>query len=96
MKKLLILAIFFYILAILETSFFVHFKIFSFLPSLILISQIFIALLEKPYKNEAFFSAIFGGFFLDIFSERPLGFNILTLFFITLFLKEILKRYVRI
>ncbi|MCD6402564.1 rod shape-determining protein MreD [bacterium] len=96
MKKFLILAIFFYILAILETSFFIHFKFFSFLPNLILISQILITLFEKPYKTDALYSAILAGFFLDIFSEKPLGFNIITLFFITFFLKEILKRYVRI
>jgi len=96
MKKLLILIIFFYILALLQTSFLIHFKVFFIFPNLILISQILITLFENPKKNLAIFSAIPAGFFWDIFSENPIGQGILILFSITLFLKLILRKHVRI
>ncbi len=96
MKKLLILIIFFYILALLQTSFFIHFDFFRFSPNIILISQILITLFEDPNKNLSIFSAIPAGFFWDIFSENPIGFGILTLISISVFLKIILRKYVRI
>ena len=96
MKKYLFFIIFFYFLALLESSFFIHFKFFSFLPSLILISQILITLFEDPNKNLAMFSAFWAGFFWDIFSGRRLGVGIVSMFALSFFLKLILRKYVRI
>ena len=95
-KKLLILIIFFYILSLLQTSFFIHFDFFRFFPNIILVSQILITVFEDPNKNLAIFSAVSAGFFWDIFSENPVGFGILILLSISVFLKIILRKYVRI
>jgi len=96
MKKILFLIIFFYIISLLETSFFIHFNFFRFFPNIILIFQILITLFEDPNKNLAIFSAVSAGFFWDIFSENPVGFGILILLLISIFLKIILRKYVRI
>jgi len=96
MKKILLLIIFFYTISLLESSFLIHFKFFSCFPSIILISQILITLLEDPEKNLAIFSAIIAGFFWDIFSDRPIGLGILILLLTSLFLKIFLRKYVRI
>ncbi len=96
MKKILFLIIFFYIISLLETSFFIHFNFFRFFPNIILIFQILITLFEDPNKNLAIFSAVSAGFFWDIFSENPIGFSILILLSISVFLKIVLRKYVRI
>lgn len=96
MKKILFLIIFFYIISLLETSFFIHFNFFPFFPNIILIFQILITLFEDPNKNLAIFSAVSAGFFWDIFSENPIGFSILILLSISVFLKIVLRKYVRI
>ncbi len=96
MKKILFLIIFFYIISLLETSFFIHFNFFRFSPNIILIFQILITLFEDPNKNLAIFSAVSAGFFWDIFSENPIGFSILILLSISVFLKIVLRKYVRI
>jgi len=86
----------FYILALLQSSFLVHFDISGYVLNFILIVTIFINLFEKPQKNLGIISAFIGGFFLDIFSENFLGFYILILLAISIFIKFILKRYVRV
>ncbi len=96
MKKILFLIIFFYVISLLETSFFIHFNFFRFFPNIILIFQILITLFEDPNKNLAIFSAVSAGFFWDIFSENPIGFSILILLSISVFLKIVLRKYVRI
>ena len=96
MKKYLILIILFYLISLFQASFLIHFKIFSFFPNLILISQILITIFEDPKENLALFSSIPAGFFWDIFSENPFGLGIGVLFTISLFIKIILKEYVRI
>lgn len=95
-KKILILIIFFYILALFQTSFLVYFNLLGRFAdwSLILISVIAINLLEKPKNYSGYFSATIGGFFLDIFSENFIGFYILILFLLAFFIKFVLKRYI--
>lgn len=98
MKKIFIFILFFYILVLLQTSFLIHFNIFlsGFLGgSLILIAIFFINLFEKTEEKSGLFLAFFGGFLLDIFSENLFGFYILILMVIAIFIKFILKRYVR-
>jgi len=94
-KKTLILIIFFYVLALLQTSFLVHFHILGIVPNFIFIAVILINLFEKPQKNSGILSAFIGGFFLDIFSSRFIGFNILILVGLSFFIKFILKKYVQ-
>lgn len=98
-KRILILILFFYFLVLLQTSFLVHFNLFlgwriGF--SLVLISVILINLFEKLENYSGLLSAFLGGFFLDIFSENFIGLYILILLLLAIFIKFILKRYVRI
>lgn len=96
MKKILILIIFFYILILFQTSFLIHFPILGLIPNLVLISVILLNLFEKPQNYSGYFSAFIGGFFLDIFSENFIGFYVLISLGLAVFIKLILKRYVRL
>lgn len=92
-KKILLLIVFFYILAISQTSFFIHWKI---IPNLILIAVILINLFESPKEDSGLFAALWAGLFWDVFSQSPFGFYTLILLMVALFIKLIFKKYVRI
>jgi len=98
-KKFLAIVIFFYILALLQTSFLVHFNIFSgwlvgygLILAMIILINLFIPR-QRFYGLE---TAFIGGFFWDIFSNRPIGVSILILVLLAFFINFILKRYVQI
>ena len=97
MRKILILAILFYILVLLQTSFLVHFNIFGHVPNFILFLVIVLSISETPTPKfgvgAGVWGAVFGGFFLDIFSSGPIGFQILIYTAISIFIKLILKKY---
>jgi len=98
MRKFFLLAFLFYILILVQTSFLVHFSIFSGRfrePILILIAIVFINLFESETKFLGIFSGIVGGLFLDVFSENFFGFYILIGLGISLFIKFVLKKYVQ-
>ncbi|MBZ1345419.1 MAG: rod shape-determining protein MreD [Candidatus Nealsonbacteria bacterium] len=96
MKKVLIFCLGFYILALLQASFFpglgLSGPIFNFILIFVLLSN----LLENPRKYNGITSAFWGGFFLDIFSENPIGLNLLILPLLAILIKIILRKYVRI
>lgn len=94
--KVILLIILFYFLALVQSSFLVHFKIFGWTPNIILIAVIFWSIIENPKKYYVLWISLIGGFFLDVFSVRFFGFNMLLLFFVSLFFKFIFKNYVRI
>jgi len=96
MKKFLFLILFFYLLTLFQASFLIHFSPVVIFPNLILIFQVLLTLFEDPPKNLTLFSAPVAGFFWDIFSENPIGLGILILILISLFLKIILRQYVRL
>lgn len=93
-KKAIILILFFYLLALLQTSFLVHFRIFGFIPNLILIFVIFYSLLESPKKHSGILAGFVGGFFMDIFSSGFIGFYVLILLAVSIFIKLVLRKYV--
>lgn len=95
-KKIFFLLIGFYILALLESSFFVHFQIFGITMSFIPILVILINLFEKTKNYLGLGSALVGGFFLDIFSENFFGFWILILLVFSVFIKFVLKKHVHL
>ncbi len=95
-KKILISIIVFYFLVLIQTSFLVHFNILGIVPNLVLISVVLWNLFEKSKNYFGLYIALIGGFFLDIFSNRLIGFYILILFALAIFLKLVFKRYVRI
>lgn len=94
-KEILILIFILYFLTLFQTSLLIHFGILSRIPSLILIFTIFFNLLEKKEEVSGIFVAIFGGFFWDIFSNLPIGFHILILLILAIFIKFVLKKYIK-
>ena len=97
LKKILILILPFYFLALLQSSFLIHFNISGIIPNFILLAVILINFFTPtPNFGVGVGSAFIGGFFLDIFSSSPIGFNVLILVALAFFIKIILKRYVRI
>ncbi len=98
-RKIISLVIGFYILVLLQTSFFVHFEALGIVPNFILIALILINLLERPERKLGIAAGFLGGLFLDIFSINSgffFGFYTLASLLISLFIKYILKKYVKI
>jgi rod shape-determining protein MreD len=97
-KKIIILVLIFYFLILMQASFLVHFSILGIVPNLVFIFVIFINILNFA-QWQKFYSAIVGGFYLDIFSlSNPFGFfgfYTLTLIACYFFIKIILEKYVR-
>ncbi len=93
-KKIVILTLTFYFLVLLQTSFFVHFKLWGFVPNLVLVSVILINIFEKPVSPAGLLAGFIGGFFLDIFSPGPIGLYVLAYSVLSLFIKLVLKKYV--
>lgn len=92
LKKILFLTLIFYLLVLFQTSFLIHFRFLNRLPSLILILVFFLNVFEKKEKKSGLISAFLGGFFWDIFSPRPIGFHIILLILLVIFIKFILKK----
>lgn len=86
--KLLTVTILFYVLGLIQNSFFVHFNILGTVPNFIFILffiLIFFSPCEKPYCRNNLFYSFIGGFFLDIFSYSYFGISFV-LFLITSFI----------
>lgn len=94
--KILIIIIFFYFLTLFQTSFLAHFNIWGLTINIVLISIIVFNIFEKSENYFGLLAAGMGGLFLDIFSSRLIGLNILILLGVAIFIKLILKSYVRI
>jgi len=95
-KKVILSALLFYFLTLLETSFLIHFSLYF--SNLILILIILINLLENRKENFGLICAFFGGFFSDIFSDTPpnfIGFHVLTYILISVFIKYLFKKHVQ-
>jgi len=93
-KRVLIIFVVFYLLALLQTSFFVHFKTWGAVPNFILILTILINVFEKPRRNTGMLAGFIGGFFLDIFSSNLIGFYALTFLTLSFLIKIIFRKYV--
>lgn len=95
-KKILFLILLSYILVLFQASLLVHFQIAGMVVNLVFISVLLWNFLEKEESILGLVHAFFGGLFLDIFSQRLIGFHVVILIAVALFLKFIFKRYVRI
>lgn len=91
MKKILASVLFFYVLALVQTSFIFHLDILNVVPNLILISVVLLNFFEEPRKKTGLVIAGIGGFFLDLFSYSYLGISILILVVLAFLLKKFLK-----
>lgn len=90
--KLLIITILFYILALIQNSFFVHFNILGAVPNFIFILffiLIFFSSREKIYSWENLFYSFVAGFFLDIFYFSYFGRAFAVLMLISLIVKKL-------
>ena len=93
-KQFLITLVIFYLLALLQTSFFVHFRMWGVVPNFIFILIIFINVFEKPQNNAGLLAGFVGGFFLDIFSSNFIGFYAFIMLVAAFLIKLIFRRYV--
>ncbi len=90
MIKYILCLFLFYFLVLFQTSFLLA----SF--NLVFYTIIIWNLLEKKENNLGIFNALIAGFFLDVFSEKFIGFNILILVISALLIKQFIRSYVRI
>ena len=80
----------FYLFAILQNSFLVHFNLFGVIPNLVFILFFILVFFEKPKNYYAIcFYAITAGFFLDVFAYSYFGVSIVLLLFIGIASKQI-------
>ncbi|MBU4350919.1 rod shape-determining protein MreD [Candidatus Parcubacteria bacterium] len=93
MKKIFISIGIIYLLIIFQTSFLAHFRSYYYLPSLAIIFVVFLNLFEKQEEKNGLIIAGACGFFLDIFSGKPLGFYTVILLIASLVIKVIVKKY---
>lgn len=95
-RKSIFLFFLFFAFALVQVSFFSHFAFWGFTPNMLFVAIFIFSLWENPISHTAFLAAIPAGFFLDVFSQKPLGFWI-ALFLGMVFALKILKQtYVRI
>jgi len=91
MKKILLFIFVFYVLALFQTSFLVHFSIFNIVPNFIFILIFTFNFIERPDKKLGFFVAGIGGFYLDLFSGFQIGTSIIVLLFLAYLIKRLLN-----
>lgn len=94
-KKIILPVISLYLLVLVQSSFLPHFSIKGFALNAALVFVILWNIFEPEKKYYGILYALIGGIFLDIFSSRPIGFNILLAGVSALFLKFIFRQYVR-
>jgi cell shape-determining protein MreD len=90
--KLLTIAVLFYVLGLIQNSFFVHFNIFGTVPNFIFtlfFILIFFSFYEKNYGWEALIYSVIAGFFLDIFYYSYFGASFLLFLIISIVVKKI-------
>jgi len=92
-RKVLIYTLFFYCLALLQTSVLAGFELFGII-NIILVSALLVNIFEKPKEYAGLYAAFSGGFFLDIFSSSFIGQNTAILLVLALFIKIVLRKYV--
>lgn len=92
-KKSILFFLFLYFLVLIQTSFLAHFSIFGVVLNFVLITVIIINFFTDN-KWWLLSSALFAGFLLDIFSANFIGFYILILLGISIFIQLVLKNYI--
>lgn len=93
MLRTLILIPAIYFLALLQTSFFVFFDTKGYILNFVLVAVLLFNLFESRRKISGLILAIFGGFFLDVFSSGLFGINFLGFWVLTLLILSVLIKY---
>lgn len=83
----------FYFLVLFQTSFFVHFPLHNL--GLAVIFALFCFIVLKKKRIETVILALILGFFLDIYSDYPVGFYMAILALTSILAKIFIKNYVR-
>ena len=95
MRRFLFLIIVFYLLALIQSSFLIHFSLFGVIPNFILILVCLLSFFSFSGGNRdekiSLYSAFLGGFLLDIFSSSFLGLSIIVLLIISILIKKSLR-----
>jgi len=94
--KISLFVVLIYFLALFQSSFLVHFNIFGFVPNIIFIIAVLWNIVENPKSYFGFFVSGISGFVLDVFSSHTIGFYIIILLLISLAIKTLFSRYVRV
>lgn len=95
MKRFLILIFILFFLILLETGFLVHFKIFNYIPNLVLLFVVGFNLFEKKERKVGIVLAILGGLALDISSSGLFGLMTAILIISSIVIKIFLKDFLR-
>lgn len=69
---------------------------FGITPNLVLLTILLLNLFEAREEKNGIFAAAIGGFFWDIFSDKPLGFHLIILVALSLLIKAVIKKYIEI
>lgn len=93
MKGLVLIFLFFFFLLLVQIGFLPH---FGFMPNLIWIGIVILAIIEVGSNPHAFYIALGGGLFVDLFSNMPIGFWPAIFFASVLIIKVLKERYVRL
>ncbi len=88
LKKILFIIFFFYIFALLQNSFFIHFNFFGSAPNLIFVFFFLLVFFEKDNFYQIIFLGFLAGLFLDFFSYNYIGPSIVLLIVIGLLAKK--------
>ena len=87
--KILIIIALFYFFALLQSSFFAHFRLFGEIPNLVFIFFFLIVFFSEKIDVEVVFYGITAGFFLDIFTNVYFGLSMVLMIFIAYIAKKI-------
>lgn len=93
-KKIVLMSLFLYLLALFEKSFFVHFL--NFIPSLVLIMIFLINFFERRESVFGVVIALIGGFILDLLSITFFGYYIIFSLLLAFSIKIVLKSYIEV
>jgi rod shape-determining protein MreD len=93
MKKYIFSVLILYFLILFQTGFLNFLKIS---PNFVLLAILLLVIFEKKGENLGLFSAILGGFFLDIFSHFPVGVVTLSLISVYFVSKTLLRIFLKV
>lgn len=95
MKQMVGIFLLLYAFALFQMSFLVHFFPSGWIPNVLIFAVVFLSIFERHESYASFAAALFGGFFMDIFSGGIIGFWPLVLLLFSALTRFVLENYVR-
>lgn len=90
--KILLIALFWFFIAIIQTGFISIFTDFNLIVAIIVV----VNLIENPENNFGLISAFCGGFFLDLNSTLPFGLFMISSILFSIIIKFILSKFLKL